>query len=53
MISNNGLLTTVGYVFPGHKPVYALEGISLENFLVYRQGQLRSQDLPSNGPETS
>ena len=29
MISDNGLLTTVGYVFPGQKPVYALEGILL------------------------
>lgn len=26
VISNNGLLTTVGYAFKGHKPVYALEG---------------------------
>jgi hypothetical protein len=28
VISDNGLLTTVGYVFPGQKPVYALEGES-------------------------
>ena len=26
MISDNGLLTTVGFAFPGQKPVYALEG---------------------------
>jgi glycerol kinase len=26
VISDNGLLTTVGYAFPGQKPVYALEG---------------------------
>ena len=26
VISKNGLLTTVGYAFKGHKPVYALEG---------------------------
>jgi hypothetical protein len=26
VISKNGLLTTVGYDFPGQKPVYALEG---------------------------
>jgi glycerol kinase len=26
VISENGLLTTVGFAFPGQKPVYALEG---------------------------
>lgn len=30
VLSKNGLLTTVGYVFKGRKPVYALEGRSLD-----------------------
>jgi glycerol kinase len=29
VISDNGLLTTVGFAFPGEKPVYALEGTYL------------------------
>jgi glycerol kinase len=31
VISDNGLLTTVGFAFPGQKPVYALEGISFQS----------------------
>ena len=34
MISKNGLLTTVGYAFPGEKPVYAIEGCSLTFLLM-------------------
>ena len=33
VISKNGLLTTVGYAFPGAKPVYALEGRFTLNWL--------------------
>ena len=52
MISNNGLLTTVGYVFPGKEPVYALEG-KPPAFLDLVQDRLQLQAPQLNGLETS
>lgn len=54
VISKNGLLTTVGYAFKGHKPVYALEGMFSIPVIARNAETDEAQDLsPSPDPQSN